>query len=179
MKNKLKEDLEMDKIITESGMDFIADNTFHIEKSDSYLKLKDSIKTVEFIRAKDNKLLFVEAKSSFPKPNNPDNQESSAKFQSEIEDICNKFIHSLNLYASIVIGVNMQPLPDFQPAIEVSLNFVLIFNNFEHKWCVPVNKALTNQLRKSECIAKIWKPAVLVLNHETATKRKLIVEKAG
>jgi hypothetical protein len=166
----------MAKIITESGMDFIADNTFHIEKSDIYTKLKNGIKTVEFIRAKENKLLFVEAKSSFPNPNNPT---SITKFQSEIEDICNKFIHSLNLYASIVIGVNMQLLPDFQSAIKVSLNFVLIFNNFEHKWCIPVEKALTNQLRKSECIAKIWKPTVLVINHETATKQNLIVAKAG
>jgi hypothetical protein len=166
----------MAKIITESGMDFIADNTFHIEKSDIYTKLKDSIKTVEFIRAKENKLLFMEAKSSFPNPNNP---ESSAKFQSEIEDICNKFIHSLNLYASIAIGVNIQPLPDFQPAIKVSLNFVLVFNNFEQKWCAPVEKALTNQLLKSECIAKIWKPTVLVINHKTAKEQNLIVEKAG
>ena len=55
----------------------------------------------------------------------------------------------------------------------------LIFNKFEHKWCAQVEKALTNQLRKSECIAKVWKPIVLVINHETATKQNLIVEKAG
>jgi hypothetical protein len=163
----------MTKTITESGMDFIADNAFHIEKSDIYTKLKDSIKTVEFIRAKDDNLLFVEAKSSFP---NPNNSGSFVKFQSEIDDICDKFIHSLNLYSSIAIGVNEQLLPDFQPAIKVSLNFVLIFNNFDHKWCAPVEKALTNQLRKSECIAKIWKPTVFVINHETATKQNLIIE---
>jgi hypothetical protein len=81
----------MDRIITESGMDFIADNTFHIEKSDIYTKLKNGIKTVEYIRAKDDKLLFVEAKMSFPNPNNP---ESIAEFQSQIEDIC-KHKHDL------------------------------------------------------------------------------------
>ena len=167
----------MAKIITESGMNFIAENTFHIEKSDIYTKLKDSIKTVEFIRAKENKLLFVEAKSSFPNPNNP---ESSVKFQSEIDDIYDKYIHSLNLYASIEIGVNEQLPPNFiKPAINVSLQFVLIFNDFEQKWCIPIEKALTNQLLKSECIAKIWKPTVLVINHETATEQNLIVEKAG
>jgi len=158
----------MAKIITESGMNFIADNTFHIEKSDIYANIKESIKTVEFIRAKDNKLLFIEAKSSFPK------SESSAEFQSEIDDIHNKFIHSLNLYASIVIGVNEQQLPpDFNPANKISLKFVLIINGFEQKWCIPVEKALTNQLRKSKCIAKIWKPTIFVINHETATKRAL------
>ena len=171
MKNKLKKDLEMAKIITESGMNFIADNVFHIEISDIYTKLKDRIKTVEFIRAQENKLLFVEAKSSFP---NPNNSESPAKFQSEIDDICDKFVHSLNLYASIAIGVNEPFPPDFKPAIKVSLNFLLIFNNFEQKWCVPIKKALTNQLRKSECIAKIWKPTVFVMNRETATKQNLI-----
>ena len=163
----------MAKTITESGMNFIADNTFHIEKSDIYTKLKDSIKAVEFIRAKNDKLLFVEAKSSFP---NPNNSESSAKFQSEIDDICDKYIHSLNLYASIAIGVNEQLPPNFKPAIKVSLKFVLIFNNFEQKWCVPIQKALTNQLRKSECIAKIWKPTVFVMNHETAAKQNFIIE---
>lgn len=158
----------MAEIITESGMNFIADNVFHIEKSDIYTKLKDSIKTVEFIRAKDDKLLFVEAKSSFPNPGNP---ASSANFQSAIDDICDKFIHSLNLYASIAIGVTGQLPPDFKPAIKVSIEFILIFNNFEQRWCIPIEKALTNQLRKSECIAKIWKPTVFVINREMATKQ--------
>jgi hypothetical protein len=90
MKNKLQKGLEMAKIITESGMNFIANNAFHIEKSNIYTKLKDSIKTVEFIRAKGDNLLFVEAKSSFPNPNNP---ESYTKFQSEIDDICDKFVY--------------------------------------------------------------------------------------
>jgi len=165
----------MVETITESGMDFIADNAFHIEKSDIYAKLKDSIKTVELIRAKDNKLLFMEAKSSFPNPTNP---ESSEKFQSEIDDICDKYIHSLNLYASIAIGVNEQlPLDFIKPIINVSLQFVLIFNNFEQKWCIPIEKALTNQLRKSECIAKIWKPTVFVINYKTAAEQNLIIEK--
>jgi len=161
----------MAKTITESGMDFIADNAFHIEKSDIYAKLKESIKTVEFIRAKDENLLFMEAKSSFP---NPNNSESSIKFQSEIDDIGNKFVHSLNLYASIAIGVNGQLPPDFKPAIKVSLKFILIFNNFEQKWCIPIRNALTNKFSQSKCMAKIWKPTVFVINHETAIKQNLI-----
>lgn len=160
----------MAKTITESGLDFIADNTFHIEKSDIYAKLKESIKTVEFVRAKGNKLLFVEAKSSFPDINNPISIEN---FQSAIDNIADKFVHSLNLYSSIAIGVNAQLPPDFKPAHKISLQFVLIFNNFEQKWCIPIEKALINQLRKSKCIAKIWKPDVSVINHETAAKRSL------
>lgn len=175
MKNKLKKDLEMAKIITESRMNFIADNAFHIEKSDIYTKLRDnSIKTVEFIRAKDDKLLFMEAKLSFPNPNNP---ESITKFQSEIDDICDKFIHSLNLYTSIVIGVNEQHIPNFKPANKVSLKFILIIgNSFEQKWCTPIKNALTNQLRNSNCIAKIWKPEVFALSSEMAVGQNLIIE---
>ncbi len=153
-------------------MEIIADNAFHIEKSGCYTKLKDCIKTVELIRAKGDNLMFIEAKSSFP---NPKDSESIVKFQSGIDDICDKFIHSLNLYASIAIGVNEEPLPDFKPANKVSLKFILIINNFEHKWCRQIANALTNQLRKSDCIAKIWKPEVLAINSKTAAKYNLII----
>ena len=40
-------------IKNQSGMDFIADNTFHIEESTIYTNIGDSIKTVEFIRTKE------------------------------------------------------------------------------------------------------------------------------
>ena len=162
----------MAKTITESGMDFIVDNAFHIEKSDIYTKLNESIKTVEFIRAKDDKLLFVEAKSSFPNPNNP---KSFVNFQSETDDICDKFVHSLNLYASILVGVNEQLMSDFNSADRVYLDFVLVLNNFEKSWCVRIKDAITNQLRKSKCMAKIWKPEVSVINCEMAQRLNLII----
>ena len=37
-------------IPNQSGMDFIADNTFHIEESDLYKNAGDGIKSVEFVR---------------------------------------------------------------------------------------------------------------------------------
>lgn len=160
----------MAKIIIESGMNFIADNIFHIEKSDVYKKtlMPGGIKTVEFIRVKSDKLLFIEAKSSFPKPDLP-------YFQNHIHDICEKFIHSLNLYMSIVIGVNEQLIPnDFKPPTKLSLNFVLVFNNFEQKWCSPIEMALTNKLSQLKIMTKIWKPEVSVINSEMAAKLNLI-----
>jgi hypothetical protein len=50
--------------INESGMSFIAntDDTYHIEKSQTFLKAGRGIKTVEFIRQVDGKLQFIEAK---------------------------------------------------------------------------------------------------------------------
>ena len=41
----------MASVITESGMDFVCENTFHIEQSALYSKYqKHGIKSVEFIR---------------------------------------------------------------------------------------------------------------------------------
>ena len=51
----------MGNTISESGMEFVSDNAFYIEKSDLYTKLGDGVRSVEFIRIKGDKLLFVEA----------------------------------------------------------------------------------------------------------------------
>jgi hypothetical protein len=69
-KKGLTKRLGVSKTIVESGMQFASDNVFHIEKSPQYAAFGGSVRTVEFIRAMDDKLLFVEAKSSFPNPHN-------------------------------------------------------------------------------------------------------------
>ena len=170
----------MIKTVNHSGMDFIDDNVFHIEKSPEYTQLGAGIKSVELIRSKGNKLLFIEAKSSFPNPNNPTpnpdkgNKTSSELFREEITDICDKFVHSLNLYSAIGIGVTKSGFPSaYIPSDKAPLVFVLVINNFEKNWCDEVSKALTNKLCESICISKIWKPKVYVLNHEMAVRRNL------
>ena len=81
----------MANVINESGMDFIADNAFEIENSKIYKELGEGIKSVEFVRGIDDMLLFVEAKTTFPNPNNPSEDEPN-RFLDEIENICDKFI---------------------------------------------------------------------------------------
>jgi len=166
----------MNSIIIESGMNLIADNIFHIEKSPLYKRLDNNIKSVEFIRAKNNKLIFVEAKSSFPNPNNPmSNIEKGSKngaelFRAEIVDICDKFIHSLNLYAAVAVGATDDSFPfNYNPPDKASLQFILIIKSFEKSWCDEIEKALMNLMRNSVCISKIWKPEVFVINDEIAT----------
>jgi len=94
-----------------SGLAFIDENVFHIEKSPLYTQLGNNVKTVEFIRSINKDLLFVEAKSSFPNPDgtipNPKkgNKIGTELFDEEIADICEKFTHSLNLYSAIKVGV--------------------------------------------------------------------------
>ena len=59
--------------------------------------------TVEFVRVTENRLLFVEAKTSFANTNNPA-EGNFVKFQSEIDQIYEKLMHSLNMYSSVKVG---------------------------------------------------------------------------
>ena len=164
----------MDKIIpNQSGMDFIADNSFHIEEADVYKSIGDGIRSVEFVRVKGDMLLFVEAKTSFPNPNNPD-IDNKARFQHEIDEICEKFIHSLNLFSSVAVGVSKDSYPeDFCKPKRVSIIFLLVIRNHEFKWCIPIKKKLDAEL--PHYLKKIWKPAVYVINQQKAAEQGLIV----
>jgi hypothetical protein len=171
----------MTSTILESGMTFIAENTFHIEKSPAFSRLDKGMKSVEFIRATDDMLFFVEAKSSFPNPSNPKpnpdkgNRRGEELFREEIEEICDKFTHSLNLYSAVDIGVTEDGFPpDYRPADKVSLTFILVINGFEESWCDEIERALINKLRESICMAKIWQPDVSVINNTTAVTLGLI-----
>ena len=159
--------------INESGMVFVADNALYIEKSDLYASLGDCVRSVEFIRVKEDRLLFVEAKASFANPNNP-NGENVSKFQSEVDEVCEKFIHSLNLLSSVVIGVAGNVFDcDFVLPNSFSLVFILVIQNHEMKWCKQVQNRIKVSLPKH--IIKIWKPVIYVINREIAIKRELVV----
>ena len=158
----------------QSGMNFIAENTFHIEDSISYANIHDKgVRSVEFVRIKnDAMLLFIEAKSSFPNPNNP-SEENSVKFQNEISEVCEKFKHSLNLFSSIRIGVTKETLPDdFIVPETVTLVFVLVVRNHELKWCKPIKGEIETML--PHYLKMIWNPTVLVINQEEAAEQGLI-----
>jgi hypothetical protein len=175
--------MQFDKFPEYSGMNFVSDNAYPIEDSQASKNLnKNGIHSVEFIRSNEDKLLFIEAKSSFPNPNNikknPDkgNKTGSELFRERIDEICDKFTHSLSLYSAIDMGVINEDTPsDFKVSDSVSLVFILVINGFEQSWCTPIEKAIINQLNNSVCMANIWKPTVRVINHETAQRRKIIV----
>lgn len=168
--------------IIESGMEFVTDNIFHIEKSSEYTNLGEGVKSVEFIRSVDNNLFFIEAKSSFPNPNNvtpnsdKEHKTGTELFNEAVSDICEKFMHSLNLYSAIDVGVVGSGFPeDYHPADNVKLSLFLIINGFDISWCDEIEKTLKEKMRKSLCIAKIWKPKFYVINDKIAAKRNLIV----
>jgi hypothetical protein len=157
-----------------SNMRFISDNSFHIEESPLYMSLKaKGIRSIEFVRNIGSELLFVEAKTSFVNPNNPD-VDNYAKFLNEIEEICEKFVHSLNIYSSIMVGISEKALPeDFNPPLSTSLVFVLVIRNHQLEWCKPVYAKIIATLPRH--IKDIWKPEVRVINHEKAISMKYTI----
>jgi hypothetical protein len=164
----------MTKIIpNQSGMDFVADNAFHIEESSLYKKIGDGVRSVELIRIKDNMLVFVEAKTTFPNPDNP-SEENFARFQSEIYEVCEKFIHSLNLLSSVEVGVTEEKYPDdFTVPAKISLVFMLVIKNHKFKWCKRIKSKLEAELPRY--LKSIWKPMVYVINQDIAVKQGLVV----
>ena len=159
--------------IIESGMSFVTDNVFYIEKSPLYKDLGESIRSVEFIRVKNENLLLVEAKTTFPNPDNP-SEDNLMKFRTEIEDICDKFIHSLNLLSSVEIGLAGDVYDEaFSLPDKVTLVFILVIKNHQLEWCRKVKKAFIEAL--PDYLKRIWKPIVYVINHATAINRDIVV----
>ena len=149
-------------------MAFVADNVFHIEKSALYGKLASKgVKSVEFVGVQDDKLLFVEARTTLPKPGDDPSAENPLRFQEEINDICDKFIHSIQLFSSVKIAVNEATLPcDFAMPEKVSLSFILVVKELGAKSCRRTEETLKANL--PSYFKKIWRPRVRVLNHEDA-----------
>ncbi len=161
----------MIEYISESGMDFVADNTFYIEKSKLYMDTGRGIRSVEFIRIKGNRMLFVEAKTSFPNPNHSDD-ESAGRCREAIQEICDKFKHSLNLYTSVLVRTKDTTFPeDFVLPRKVTLEFVLVIKNHESDWCRDIEAMLRKNLPRY--LMKIWRPYIRVINHADAISRGL------
>jgi len=160
-------------VISESDMNFISENTFQIEKSEVYSSLEDGVKTVEYIRAIGDNLLFVEAKTTFPNPNNP-GEGALDRFHSEVDAICEKFVHSLNLFSAVEVGVlHDVGAVDMVLPERASLAFFLVIKNHEEAWCKPIEVKLIACL--PSYLKKIWKPNVHVINHQTAIKQNLAI----
>ena len=163
----------MDSAITESGMDFVADNTFRIEHSPLYKNMSDGIRSVEFVRAKGDSLIFVEARTAFPRPDDDPNAAERGRFETVVNEICEKFVHSLNLFSTVKVGVAEAELPsDFTLPNRVTLMFVLVIRTHEQEWCRSIETAIVKVL--PTYLHKIWKPTVRVLNYNTAVKHQLV-----
>lgn len=167
------------KIIEESGMrfgPFSPENLFYIEKSDAYTQLGKGFSTVEFVAlwsgSPGNNVLFVEAKSSSPNPQN-----GMARFSEWIDEVAEKYEDSLQLYLSMETGIrdNAEEGAYLRiiPISEKRLKLVLVIATHQKEWLLPVSEALNRRLRK--CLI-MWKAHVVVLNREMALAQRLITE---
>lgn len=159
--------------INESGMafgPFPDDQVYQIEKSEAYTHLGEGVKVVEFLYKQNaEKLFFVEAKSSSPKPKGGD-------FKKFIEEISDKFIHSFNLWLSL----NLKRRKDDEVSkdiLDVELNkqifrFILVIKGHEEPWLPPISEALRREMMAE---IKIWKHEVIVINDQQAKQRGLIL----
>ena len=158
-----------DKFPRFSNMDFIPDDAYPIEDSGAYINIKAmGIRSVEFVRIINDRLLFIEARSSVAHPDN-----SPEPYRVQINEIYEKFVHSLNLMASIKIGIIKESLPaSFNSERKLSLEFVLVVRDHKPEWCRRVRLALYQLL--PEYLVKIWRPEVMVVNYEKAKEYDLV-----
>lgn len=158
--------------INESGMafgPFPDDQVYQIEKSEAYTHLGEGVKVVEFLYKQNaEKLFFVEAKSSSPKPKGGD-------FKKFIEEISDKFIHSFNLWLSLklkrrndVVSKNI-----FDAKLDKQIfRFILVIKGHEESWLPPISEALRREMMAE---IKIWKHEVIVINDQQAKQRGLVL----
>jgi hypothetical protein len=163
-----------EKFPRHSSMEFIPDNAYPIEESRAYTRIGGGIRSVEFIRLKGAALLFIEAKTTFANPN-----DSPEPFAKSICEMCEKFVHSLNLFSAVKIGVVRDVLPEaFDNMSETNLTFVLVVRDHKQEWCRPIKRAIEQAL--PSYLIKIWRnPTVLVINHDTAINQGIVVARDG
>jgi hypothetical protein len=151
----------MDKYPKYSGMSFIPHETdYVIEESPAYANIGRNVKTVEFVRNIDARLWFFEAKS---------NKDFVGKFNERKREICDKFLHSLNLYCAVRLGLIADRLPDFAKLRGVV--FTLIINDCEPDDCHKIQEVLRTMLNP---YLRIWKANISVFNHDVAKQKHLI-----
>lgn len=169
-------------VIEESGMRFGGlekERLFWIEQSDIYKRLGEGIKTVEFIYLlKEDRILFVEAKTSCPNVENRDSsEEKKKKYEEYFSDVTDKFIDSINMFATTVLGRNGQSEDVGEDMLhkstyaETEVRFILIIAEAEESWLTGPKMELESRLFRYR---KIWKAEVIVLNKEMAVKMKLV-----
>lgn len=158
--------------IIESGMvfgDFDARDVLHMEQTETYQKIKANVKTVEFLYTPSlQKILFVEAKSSTP---NPENKSDYAAF---ISDICDKFSHSFHLFSSMYMERQKETLTGTFAELDyktVQFVLVLVVNGHREEWLPPLKEELERNLRYHR---RIWNTEVVVLNEVLAQQKHLV-----
>lgn len=169
-------------VITESGMrfgEYPEEQVFHLETSNQYRKqlMPNGIKSCEFILLRENKLYFVEAKSSCPRQITANTAgEKAKKYHEYIQGIVLKMKHSLTLYANILLQrYETEGVPELLRKTDLcglQIILLLVIKNAEENWLIPLQDVLRHELKDE---IKIWKVVnFYAINEEKARKKHFI-----
>ena len=135
-------------IIHESGMDFgpyATADCLHLEKSEAYGHCPEGVKMAEFALVRKERILFVEAKSSSPRP------ETQPNFDDFLAEIREKMENALLMLLGMRIGRHRDvALPrnvDKANLATIGFMFVLVINGHKEEWLSDLNDALNNAVR--------------------------------
>ena len=152
--------------VAESQMQFILqeNETFLIENSKFVSSLNDYSK-VEFVICRDNKLVFIEAKTTL--------EDKSGQIQAVVK----KFKNSLEVILSLTLRHSYKELPEEFKKIKWSENeifFYLIINKYPEDQIVLLNNAIKSELSAFRKCWKINEKHIKVLGKDQAKKLGII-----
>lgn len=161
--------------IQESGMNFgpfAEDSVLKLEKSELYKSLGNNIRSVEFIvYSGENRIIFIEAKSSSPKPQN------NIDFDRYITEIYKKFVHSVDLFFATLVNRKADKCAEMPGCFReadysrADIKLILIINGHKTEWLHPIRDALQQRLRRQ---IKTWSLKIAVMNYKLACDNQLI-----
>lgn len=160
--------------IEESGMTFgpFAESSFYrIEES---MFLPENVKPVEFIWCSPKgSLCFVEAKSSFARPDN------DKDFETNIHVICSKFTDSLTVMLATKLGRQPKMQQELPADIEhldwanTTVKFILVLPNFKKDGLKDIKHKLEIEMKHVRKAFGFRQTDIAVLNQSLASKLKL------
>lgn len=168
-------------IIQESDMQFgeySESQVLQIEKSEQYTRKlgNQGVRCCEFVLLRSNRLMFIEAKRSHPDPvSDATTAEKKEQYHKDVKAIAEKMRHSLELYASILLGKHSQEgLSDKMKDIkDLEMRLILVIKHADKEWIVKLQEVFREELRAE---MRIWKiQDFFVLNEELARKKYLII----
>lgn len=150
---------------------FPEDDVYRIEKSPLLAEVE--LKATECVVRRDEALMFIEAKSSTPRP------QTVEKFDDFIDDITTKFTHSIEFYNALMLRHGGKGLPKNVGNVNlsnISYSFVLIVHGHKLEWLPPLMDALKSRMRHTLKLWNVADVAVRVMNDQIALASHIIVE---
>lgn len=150
---------------------FPDEDVYRIEKSPLLAEVQ--LKATECVVSRQNAVLFIEAKSSSPRPQPED------KFDKFIDEITDKFTHSLTFYNAAILRHDGAEMPTHVKNVdlrEAHYSFILVIYGHKIEWLPPLMDALKSRLRHTLKLWNIPDVAVKVMNERMALDNQIIAK---